>query len=140
MLGGALASVDDDGVPVDPRICRSGVPTQTPASHRGVFSWYTPGQIKIQSPGLAALTADCTVVYSFLALGQALVLPLQTSSTREPLRAGSLAEAWLAAKAVALVAASARATERCKYLRIGLSPIAPPVRRIRREINSRIVR
>src|SRR5215831_18644920 len=65
-----------------PRRCRFGFWIQTPAvGHWVLFSWYTPGQIKIQSPGLAALTAPCTVEKIDAPGGHGFVLPLQTSST-----------------------------------------------------------
>jgi hypothetical protein len=98
------------------------VPTQTPAFHNGVFSWYTPGQIKIQSPGLAAFTADCTVTYSLVVvLGQARVLSLQTRSTLGVWPAGWPASAWPPARAAAPDTASVTAVRTCKDLRIDLS-------------------
>src|SRR5215467_14163921 len=71
-----------------PRRCRFGFWIQTPAlGHWVLFSWYTPGQIRIQSPGLAALTASCTVekIVPGGPGGHGLVLPLHTSSTFGPL-------------------------------------------------------
>src|SRR5215831_5283829 len=89
-----------------PRMCRSRVPTQTPACQVGLFSWYTPGQIRIQLPGLAASTAACTVPYWWCRVaGHGVTLPLQTSSTLVAGRvAGELAAAWPAASVSALAA------------------------------------
>src|SRR5262249_2691643 len=59
-----------------PGMCRFGFWIQTPAvGHWVLSSWYTPGQIKIQSPGLAALTAPCTVEKIDAPGGHGFVLP-----------------------------------------------------------------
>src|SRR5690348_16845327 len=97
-----------------PRMCRPGFWIQTPAvGHCVLFSWYTPGQIRIQAPRLAASTAFCTVEYTDTPPGHGMVLPLQTSSTLLPVSvpwAGTTAaRAWLPAIAGAPASVSAKA-------------------------------